>query len=1149
MSALNILISSTRQWNPGDEFILFGVQNILQEAIKKPINWVLYDRNPDLFINGWDQPTHKGKFWSNAFACQDFAGFDLAVVAGTSEWFGKPLNKFYELVREYEIPLVVLGAGYYSDNPIDFSEGEIYCLRDLAKVVTVRDSYASKALSPIGISHALLPCPALFATSEQQCPTSLKKIGFILQCDKTLNHRIPTDLMEAGYEAAVKAHKAGFEVEIVCFYIDELVEFSSRQILPVKYSYNSADNINMLKDYDAIVTTRLHGAIVANSLGKPAILFNKDPRCEGAAELFPFIFKSAPESIIDKLGEIDIKAVAKELPKWKSATKQKYINLLGEINMADEESSLQIRRLRLKMHNVLQAKDAQINDLTNTLQAKDAQIVELNNTIQAKYAWLQQIQRGIVTQLVNLYQKVVKKLLRPGTRRRYYYELGLTGIRVTLNEGWGSFWSKFKQWQRQRWTVRKRSKIHRLAPPSISDDWSDYWVLSQKITEAKRKKLESFSPKPPVMLSINKKELVAHAKSLRFPAVQNPQVSIIIPVYNNDKLTIECLASLLRHTKDIAYEVIVIDDGSSEKTDEVLSQIKNITYLRNPENLGFLLSCNRAAEKARGKFLLILNNDVQFAQGWLHPLVETFSKYENVGAVGPKILYPNGRLQGSGARIKQNAYSQLIGLGDDPGQPMYSYTREVDYCSAVCLVVETEVFRKLGGFDSSLAPAFGEDIDLCFRLRNQGRRIIYNPKSVIIHHLNSTAGDIVTDCEMQCVVQNQQKISERWQEQIDNLNRVRLIAFYLPQFHPIPENDRWWGKGFTDWTNVTKAQPNFAGHYQPHMPSDLGYYDLRNEEVMQQQAELAKRYGICGFCFYYYWFNGKRLLEMPLERMLKTGKPDIPFCLCWANDNWTRKWIHGSEHEILIAQQHSDDDDHAVISDLMRYMRHPNYIRINDKPLLLVYRADLFPNMKWTTEIWRDLCHKEGVGEIYLAMVESFEPFLHDIEHTHPSKYGFDASVECPPHLMFAPIKLPGELLNPSYSGVVHDYREVVLRFVQKEIPGYTRFRTVSPSWDDTPRRQDNSNILVYSTPGAYQAWLETVINSTMEQNFGDERIVFINAWNEWAEGMYLEPDQRFGHGFLEATHNALECSLLKTHEQCTVSRFSFGTGRPKEDS
>lgn len=367
--------------------------------------------------------------------------------------------------------------------------------------------------------------------------------------------------------------------------------------------------------------------------------------------------------------------------------------------------------------------------------------------------------------------------------------------------------------------------------------------------------------------------------------------------------------------------------------------------------------------------------------------------------------------------------------------------------------------------------------------------------------------------------------SKRRQHRIDTLNDVKLIAFYLPQYHPIPENDRWWGKGFTEWTNVAKAKPNFEGHHQPHLPADLGFYDLRVVEVMEEQARLARRYGIYGFCYFYYWFNGRRLLELPLERILTTNRPDFPFCLSWANENWTRQW-DGREDEILIAQQHSEADHVAVMKDLIRYFKHPNYIKINGRPLFLVYRVDLFPNIKKTTQLWREVCMKEGVGDIYLAMVECFE---HSTSMENPATYGFDASVEYPPHGIVIEVDPPGKIINKEFRGVVKDYRKAALYYIQKPIPGFVHFRCVMPGWDNTPRRQNASQIFVYSSPGAYQAWLEMIIEETREQNFGDERIVFINAWNEWAEGTYLEPDSRYGHAFLQATRNALNRHLIKT--------------------
>ena len=623
---------------------------------------------------------------------------------------------------------------------------------------------------------------------------------------------------------------------------------------------------------------------------------------------------------------------------------------------------------------------------------------------------------------------------------------------------------------------------------------------------------------PPDIIHVPDPELADVAAGFAFAPVSSPLVSIVILAFDNVRFTIECLASILRFADDVAYEVILIDNGSSDETPALVGRIPNLVYLRQDTNLGFVLGCNRGADAARGRYLVFLNNDAQVTAGWLPALLEPFAD-RRVGAVGPKVVFPDGRLQEAGATINPDGTSALIGVFDDPNLPRYSYARDVDYASGVCLAVEASRFREIGGFSEDFAPAYCEDVDLCLRLAERGLRVVYTPRATVVHHLSATSGSLGADFKMRCITRNQQRLADQHQEQIDTLNDVRLIAFYLPQFHPIPENNVWWGPGFTEWRNVTRARPNFVGHDQPRVPADLGFYDLRVDEVYRQQVQLAERYGVGGFCFYYYWFGGRRLLEGPTERLLTTTAPAFPFCLAWANENWTRRW-DGREHDILVEQSHGDEDDRAVIGDLLQYLEHPAYIRVNGRPLLLIYQIGLFPDIRRTVEIWRNECRRHGLGEIYLAAVESFALSLggHGVLDA-----GFDATVEFPPHNRGVCRVNPAQILNPSFRGAVFDYEQTALSYMTERLPAGTRFRAVMPGWDNTARRQDDPVIFTGSTPGAYQAWLESVLQQTKEQNFGDERLVFINAWNEWAEGTYLEPDLRWGHAYLEATRNALD--------------------------
>ena len=1033
-----------------------------------------------------------------------------------------------------------------------------------------------------------------------------------------------------------------------------------------------------------------------------------------------------------------------------------------------------------------------------------------------------------------------------------------------------------------------------------------------------------------------------NASELSFPiAPPTPLVSIIIPVYNQLDFTLRCLKSIQDNPSTASTEIIVLDDASQDRTPKILPAIPGIRYIRNYTNLGFLRSCNRAASESHGDYLVFLNNDTEVQKGWLDHMLAVFERFDRVGIVGAKLIYPNGRLQEAGGFIWRDASGINFGRDDDPRKPEYNYVRETDYCSAACIMIKAVLFKDLNGFDELFAPAYYEDTDLAFKVRQSRYKVLYQPASHVIHFEGGTCGtdlksgvkayqqvnakkfaakwapillehypsqtpdlvlardrqvigrclivdhwpmpdhdsgsidlvhliklfqqsgykvtffpyvtarhfgeytehlqqigveclyepfittlanylerdgryfDVVilrrapcaidhfesvrrhcpdakiifdtvdlhflreeraarvknfdlkkaeqlkreeldiasrADCTLvvsrveasllnseipkahvewfpfvrdtpgrkngfgtrrniafvagylhepnvdavsyfvrdiwppiaerlpqakflmvgsnmpenvrvlatdrigavgyvkdltqflescrltvaplrygagikgkiatslthgvpviaspiaaegmgceegvhllvaettaqwvDCVVKaytdeglwrhlsdnglalmqevysvelglkrlqslldrlgcplvgrpkeaerrsidwsalskdNNSKVHDHAVGEIrknafdSDIDGIRAIAFYLPQYHPIPENDKWWGKGFTEWTYVTRARALFPGHYQPNLPGELGFYDLRLEEVREAQADLAREHSIYGFCYHYYWFGGKRLLERPLSEMLATGRPDFPFCLSWANENWTRRW-DGREQEILLKQEYSPEGDLAFIQELLPIFSDRRYIRVQGKPLLLVYRTESLPNPKKTAEIWREESIRAGLGDLYLCRVESFSA-------VDPESIGFDAACQFPPLLIGSPELDPVLVFNGSdpsaFKGKMFDYNGLAQQALHSETQ-YKRFFGVTPCWDNTPRRRNNAYMWLNSQPRTYEDWLGQAVKNTVAVYHGDERLIFVNAWNEWGEGCHLEPDERFGRAYLEATRRAL---------------------------
>lgn len=344
---------------------------------------------------------------------------------------------------------------------------------------------------------------------------------------------------------------------------------------------------------------------------------------------------------------------------------------------------------------------------------------------------------------------------------------------------------------------------------------------------------------------------------------------------------------------------------------------------------------------------------------------------------------------------------------------------------------------------------------------------------------------------------------------------LRIFAFYLPQFHSIPENDRFWGKGFTEWTNVTKAVPQFVGHYQPHLPADLGFYNLSHPEIIEKQFQMAGEFGISGFCFHFYWFSGRRVLEKPLEILLKNKNITSEFCICWANENWTRRW-DGLENDVLLQQLNLPGDPEKIFYDWLPIFKDKRYLKTPDgKPMVIIYRPSLLNDPKAAVATWRKLAVKNGLPGIFVMMTNSFSQPYSDI---------FDAIVEFPPHGMFNIKPTKKKMFNPSHSGQIIDIQKFFKSKAFLAKTSYPIIRTVFPGWDNEARKPGRGATFINLTPKDFNVWLSKAAKCTLSFKWRNrKKLVFINAWNEWAEGAHLEPDRKYGYAYLNEVARVVE--------------------------
>lgn len=358
------------------------------------------------------------------------------------------------------------------------------------------------------------------------------------------------------------------------------------------------------------------------------------------------------------------------------------------------------------------------------------------------------------------------------------------------------------------------------------------------------------------------------------------------------------------------------------------------------------------------------------------------------------------------------------------------------------------------------------------------------------------------------------------------MKKPKVIAFYLPQYHPTEDNNKWWGEGFTEWTNVGKAKSYFWGHEQPKVPADLGYYDLRLPEVREAQAKLAKEAGIEGFCYYHYWFgNGKRELELPFNEVLRLGKPDFPFCLCWANESWHSKfWNKDGSYtsKILVEQKYLGKDDYIKhFYEVLPAFKDKRYIRINDKPLFMIYKPLNLPNSDEFINIWQNLARENGIKGIHFCAHSQDEK---EIKEIFSFKYDSINIVRLWENMKNRPIykKIIGNIIRKfiySYPFTI-TYKKAIRTFLGEiEKTEENVYPTIIPNWDHSPRSGKRGYVITKSTPNLFKEHVEQIINAVKHKQ---EPIVFLKSWNEWGEGNYMEPDLKYGKKYLEVLHDLI---------------------------
>lgn len=650
---------------------------------------------------------------------------------------------------------------------------------------------------------------------------------------------------------------------------------------------------------------------------------------------------------------------------------------------------------------------------------------------------------------------------------------------------------------------------------------------------------------------------------------QYPLVTIVIPVYNTEKYIAECLDSALAQTYP-NIEVVCVNDGSTDNSLTVLkkysSRHQSIKVI-NQGNAGVVEARNRAIEKASGEYILPLDSDDRISEDCVEVLMNLFST-TTCSIAAPSVQF----------------FGEKRGKFFLPAPTARNMAQR--NCIVNCALFKKADWEQYGGYDSRFSNGI-EDYDFWWNFLQEGKTIARTDDILFFYRIRGHGDasrtqetsehhglliqlmlekyPLMSQLNRPSAVQQALRFGPRaaryglrkarhysklvlranrvfkWRyyknyvlnQQLDKQDFIpitekpfngtpakKLVAYYLPQYYQIPQNDEWFGRGFTEWSNVTKAVPQFIGHWQPHLPIDVGFYNLETTKAMYRQVELAKMYGIHGFCFYYYWFSGgHRIMEKPINNWLEDKKIDFPFMLFWANEDWTNTW---GERADLGTKTYSakmkQDDVEKFVRDILPYFKDKRYITVDGRPHLIIYQALKDPFLPEFIKRIGVLTEREGLKKPYISLVFPDEkPDSFD-----PRSYGADAAVEFGVHMKARPDQTQKpmttqDIVNPLAKIAAYDMKEFVDKknyIFKSEYPVYKGAMT---TYDNTARKIYTNAYLFSLSPSLYKRWLSNLIKHA------ETDTIFLTAWNEWAEGMHLEPDQRYGYAYLEATKEALE--------------------------